>query len=387
MKPVYIVKNLAPWMIDELSVFATHTQFVLLLLRKQNSFYDNALNDLEAKGIEILIEPYSKIIDVKKLWFIMKFVFLNFKKLLWGYSAIIGWKSIIWFAKLDMTHFSEETKLHAQFATQPAIISLMLKMYFKRGLDYCFTFHAYDIYFKNKWMSLLVNNSIYAFSISDYNIQYITSSYPDSDLEKVKLARLGAFEVANTSIQKIGTVFTIGLLSWFTEKKGIIYLLEAVKNVYQQDKDIKLVLAGDGPLKGEYLKYIDEHNLSACVSYIGRVNSTEKPDFFRTIDAFLLPAISLRNDKDGIPVVLMEATSYGLPLISTNVSGIPEICINEFNGKLIEEKDVVALQEAIYALKSDFSLRQTFAKNSLVVFKKYNIQDNSLSKLKDMKWI
>ena len=93
-------------------------------------------------------------------------------------------------------------------------------------------------------------------------------------------------------------------------------------------------------MKHEFLDYVKLNKLSDRIFFVGKVKGESKDEFFRNLDAFVLPSISLKNDQDGIPVVLMEAIAYGLPLISTNVSGIPEICINNFNGYLIEEKNV-----------------------------------------------
>ena len=111
-----------------------------------------------------------------------------------------------------------------------------------------------------------------------------------------------------------------------------------------------------------------------------------KEDFFKTLDAFVLPAIIVPNDMDGIPVVLMEAISYGLPLISTEISGIPEICIDNYNGYLIEEKNVSKIVNAIINLNKNKKLRDKFSLNSIKLSNDYNIKINSKNKIVNLGW-
>lgn len=83
----------------------------------------------------------------------------------------------------------------------------------------------------------------------------------------------------------------------------------------------------------------------------------------------------------------MEAISYGLPLISTNVSGIPEICKNDYNVILVPEKDVNALITALNKLRKDQMLRSSFSRKSLELSFRYNIEINSRNKLYELGWI
>jgi glycosyltransferase involved in cell wall biosynthesis len=91
---------------------------------------------------------------------------------------------------------------------------------------------------------------------------------------------------------------------------------------------------------------------------------------------------------DGIPVVLMESISYGKPIISTDVSGIPEICIDNYDGKLIREKNVEEIVKAVEELSLDEKLRADLANNALdFAGKEYDLEKNSERKLQMMKWI
>ena len=160
-------------------------------------------------------------------------------------------------------------------------------------------------------------------------------------------------------------------------------MLEIKKRGYE---NIKLNLAGDGPLKGELEEYVKENNLHNTVKFIGKLKGKEKVDFYKEIDVFVLPSITLSKDKDGIPVVLMEAIAYSLPLISTKVSGIPEICINQYNGLLIEEKNISDLVNSIIYLYDNNHKIELFSSNSLILSNTYDIVKNSKEKMKLLTW-
>lgn len=383
----YIVKSLAPWMIDELLAISKLTKFDLILLRKQDEFYEESLKLLTENGVSIYVEPFSYNFLLRKIGVAFKFAFKNMNRFGFDYNGVSALKSIYWFLKLNLNSFSEKSNIHAQFATQSSIVSLLVKMFYSGQPRFSFTFHAYDIYGNNKWFDLLVLNCYKAFSISNYNIEYVKQKYGDSD--RIKLSRLGVFRSGIVNTKKENSEeFTIGLISWFIEKKGIINLLQAMKILKNKGiENIKLKLAGDGPLKESFMDFIAENDLNSTIEYIGKIKGEEKDKFFNSLDAFVLPSIKLKNDQDGIPVVLMEAIAYSLPVISSNISGIPEICVNDYNGHLIDDKSISQLADSILYLFENEGKRVQYSLNSAILSKEYDIELNSRTKAKSLDWI
>ena len=92
-------------------------------------------------------------------------------------------------------------------------------------------------------------------------------------------------------------------------------------------------------------------------TFVGPKSHTGVVERYANADAFVLPCQVLDNgDRDGIPNVIQEAMAMGLPVISTTVSGIPEVVENEVSGLLVQEKDPLALAEAIERLMDDPAL-------------------------------
>ena len=374
-------------MMDELVAFSEITKFNILFLRKQETFYDDKISLLEEKGIDIIYIRNWNNFPFPKLYFCLLFTIRHLLCFLNFYSFVYGIKSIAYFLKMDLKIFKkEQINLHCQFATQSAILGLMIKEYFNTNVSYSFTYHAYDIYVKNLWFNSLTANAGKIFSISNYNVEYIFKHYNITDRTKVHYSPLGVYTPKIIKTENAFDILKIGFLSYFVEMKGIKYLLPAIKELKKTGLSFIINIAGDGPLKKKMISYVEKNNLKGNVIFHGLIKNEKKDLFFRDLDVFILPAISKGMETDGLPVVLMEAVSYGLPVISTNISGIPEICINDYNGYLIEQKSVEEIVNALLKFSKNSIKWPEFSRNSLEISKKYNITINSNRKLNLLGW-
>lgn len=385
---LYIIKSLAPWMMEELIAFSRFSKFRIIFLRDVPDFYKNDLNVLNENGIEYYIKPFKYKFNFALFIYLIGFLLKNVNKLIGKQNMIWTLNSMFWFLFLDKDLLKKINTIHAQFASQAAIVAFFIKKRFKK--DYFFTFHAHDIYFNNKWFPLLVNESIFSFSISEFNIRYITNNYKKIDKDKIKLARLGVYlpEKVDTKKQQVDK-WVIGFMSNLEEKKGIPFLLEAFKIIHEQNpQKYELQIAGDGEYMTVIKQFIENNNLNNSIKILGRIRDQEKIDFYRQIDLFVLPSIRTKNDMDGIPVVIMEAISYAKPVISTNISGIPEICLDKYDGFLIDERNFKQLADSIQKIAESEERYEKFTLNSLELAKQeYDLVKNSKNKLKQMEWI
>ncbi|NJO87648.1 MAG: glycosyltransferase family 4 protein [Chloroflexia bacterium] len=209
-----------------------------------------------------------------------------------------------------------------------------------------------------------------------------------SKKDKVKLSRLGVQLPGKVNKKSYGKVI-LGFMSNLEAKKGIPYLMDAFKNLNDNHPGkFELWIAGSGDDMDFIINFVTENNLSEEVKILGRIRDEKKIEFYSDIDLFVLPSIRVPHDMDGIPVVLMESISYGKPIISTDVSGIPEICINNYVGKLIQEKNVEEIVKAVEELSFNEKLKEDLGNNSLdFAAKEYDLEKNSERKLQMMNWI
>ena len=133
-------------------------------------------------------------------------------------------------------------------------------------------------------------------------------------------------------------------LGAINEQKGIFDLAELICE-HKEEWTGRLVLhVGGNQETGRLLQYIQEHGLSTLILYEGWVSGDKKTELLNRSDAFILPSY-----VEGLPVSILEALSYGKPVISTPVGGIPEV-VNEHNGYLFEPGDRGALYAVLKSI-------------------------------------
>jgi colanic acid/amylovoran biosynthesis glycosyltransferase len=132
------------------------------------------------------------------------------------------------------------------------------------------------------------------------------------------------------------------------EKKGVEYGIRAVARVLPQHPQVEYEIAGDGPLKGDISRLISNLDVTDNVKLLGWRRQEEILELMQEADILLAPSVCAKDgDWEGIPVVLMEALALGLPVISTQHSGIPELVQDGESGFLVPERDVDALTEKL----------------------------------------
>jgi glycosyltransferase involved in cell wall biosynthesis len=131
-------------------------------------------------------------------------------------------------------------------------------------------------------------------------------------------------------------------------EKGQLLLLEALGQLKQRGLVCKLVLVGDGPLRGELEATIARLDLHNHVEITGWADSAQVRQAILEARALVLPSFA-----EGLPVVIMEALALGRPVISTYVAGIPELIVSEICGWLVPpgsiEELIIAMKKALQA--------------------------------------
>ena len=134
---------------------------------------------------------------------------------------------------------------------------------------------------------------------------------------------------------------TVLFVGRFAEKKGISYLIKAMKNV-----PAHLVLVGTGPLEDQLRKEAAQSNISC--EFMGARSHEELPTIYASADILCVPSVTAKNgDTEGMPTVIAEGMASGLPIVATRHGGIPAIVRNGENGYLVPEKNSDELAEKL----------------------------------------
>jgi colanic acid/amylovoran biosynthesis glycosyltransferase len=244
-------------------------------------------------------------------------------------------------------------RVHVHFAAELAEVGILLAELL--DVPFTVTTHAFDIFVPRKPLRLkrLLERASRIFTISDYNRDYMEALAGRAIADRIEVTRLGLdLELLPQRRARRTDVYRIlCTASGLVEKKGVPYLLEACGILLQRGVPLRCTIAGADPA-GEVLARLrsrsDELGLAGAVSLPGRVPSRELMAWVGEADVFALPCIHADSgDRDGIPVSLMEAMGIGAPVISTPVSGIPELIQDGDSGLLVPPRDARALADAL----------------------------------------
>jgi glycosyltransferase involved in cell wall biosynthesis len=137
------------------------------------------------------------------------------------------------------------------------------------------------------------------------------------------------------------------------ERKGVAYLLEAVSRL-AADREVRLVVVGDGPLRPELERHAARLGLGSHVEFLGFVSDERLRREYATCDICVLPAVrDSKGDVEGLGVVLIEALLHRRPVVASDTGGITDIVIDGRTGLLVPPGNVAALSVALARLMDD----------------------------------
>ncbi len=155
-------------------------------------------------------------------------------------------------------------------------------------------------------------------------------------------------------------LLTVTCISRLVPLKGVEVLLQAFACLEKRHPDLNLMIAGDGPLKGELIRLAAQLDIDGRVRFMGAFPPDELPEIMRKTDIVVLPSFT-----EGLPRSVLEAMAYGKPIVATAVGGIPELVAHGISGLLVSPGDPSQLAEALSALASDADLRFRMSQASL----------------------
>lgn len=146
-------------------------------------------------------------------------------------------------------------------------------------------------------------------------------------------------------------------------KKGFDVLVDALALLRDRGVDAELVIAGEsGDQDAELAAQVERLDLAGRVEMRGTVTQRELLELYRSSSVFALACRVVGDgDRDGIPNVLVEAMAAGLPVVSTSISGIPELVRDGENGVLVDQEDPVALADGLARIAADPAFAQRIA--------------------------
>jgi glycosyltransferase involved in cell wall biosynthesis len=250
--------------------------------------------------------------------------------------------------------------LHIHFAHVPTQIGMYAAA--MAGIPFTVMAHANDIFERGLLLARKAERATKFLTISEYNRAYLERIGVAA--EHLAVVRCGvSFPVREAVPSREGRLLPrIGTLGRLVEKKGVDVLIRALALLRERGHPVELSVAGDGPLRGELESLAASLGFGDSVRFEGNQPHAQVRGWMHDLDLFVLACKPDANgDMDGIPVVLMEAMSQQIPVVSTRLSGIPELVIDGETGLLAEPGDPADLAEQIERLLASPGLCQSLA--------------------------
>ena len=160
----------------------------------------------------------------------------------------------------------------------------------------------------------------------------------------------------------------VGYVGRLSAEKGLKYLIKALPFL-KSTSNIRLLIIGDGPERGELEELATKEGIQSKVIFGGFQPDVER--WIPSMDIFVLPSLT-----EGTPMALLEAMSFGVPVIATKVGGVPSVISDGRNGILVASADPIGLAEKIHILVENPILRKSIAVSSMdTIQKSFNLND------------
>jgi colanic acid/amylovoran biosynthesis glycosyltransferase len=239
--------------------------------------------------------------------------------------------------------------VHAHFANHPATVAWVVHRL--TGRPFSFTAHANDLFRTPPLLARKAHDAAFVVAISDYNRRLLLAQCADARVHVVHCgvdtARFAVAPAVTNGRRQVVCV------AGFEPKKGHRDLVAAFAAVARRRDDVDLLLVGDGPLRERVARDVHAAGLDGRTRFLGARSSDDVRDLLQDAAVFALPAKRDPTGRmDGIPVALMEAMASGVPVVTTDVSGIPELVAND-SGIVVAPGDRDAIARAIEELLDD----------------------------------
>jgi glycosyltransferase involved in cell wall biosynthesis len=248
--------------------------------------------------------------------------------------------------------------LHAPFASDACTVARLAARF--AGIPYSFTARAKDIFHESVRPDDLrrkLRDAAGVVTISRFHLDYLRRTYGPLAAHVQQIYNgldLEEFPY-RPPLDRPPVILGVGRL---VEKKGFADLVEACALLADQGRTFHCRIIGSGPLEEELRARVDRHGLQGRVELVGPLPQCEVAREMQQAAALAMPCVvGGDGDRDGLPNVIQEALALGTPVVSTDVTGIPEVVRDGETGLQVPQRDPAALAAALGRLLADPQLR------------------------------
>ncbi|MEK7727849.1 MAG: glycosyltransferase, partial [candidate division KSB1 bacterium] len=240
------------------------------------------------------------------------------------FGALAYWPKAVAFAhKMKQQGVAH---VHAHFCNHPTLVAFIIHRL--TGIPYSFIAHGSDLHKNRTMLGKKVATSAFALTVSKFNLEVLHSACDEPAKMKTRILHCGIDPEVFLPKEKTASNDKLRIIcvASFEEVKGHKHLVEACRLLHERGVEFVCDLIGDGPRRAAITAQIAAANLKERVIVHGSMKRNEVVRMLTAADVKVLASVPTAEGKrEGVPVVLMEAMACGLPVISSKLSGIPEL--------------------------------------------------------------
>ncbi len=266
------------------------------------------------------------------------------------FGGLALFPKIVYFARLMKDQ--GVTHVHAHFAHHPAAAALVIRRL--TGIPYSFTAHGSDLHRDRHMLREKVAEATTVVTISNYNKRIIVEHCGERFADKIVVIHCGIdvnrFQPPRQDApgRLLADPFSILCIGTLHPVKGHKYLIEACRLLRERGLNIRCHLVGDGPDRATLFKQAVAADLADRIYFPGQCEASQVARLLGNAHLVAAPSVPTRDGRrEGIPVAIMEAMASGVPVVASNLSGIPELVEDGSSGLLVPPGDATALADAI----------------------------------------
>jgi glycosyltransferase involved in cell wall biosynthesis len=252
--------------------------------------------------------------------------------------------------------------VHCHFSNHPAAAGFVIHRL--TGIPFSFTAHGSDLHVDRRMLCAKVAEAAFVVAVSEYNRDVIVQECGEEAREKVVLVHCGVDTEFFRPMELESNEGPLAILcvGKLHEVKGQTYLVEACRLLTEAGINLVCTVVGDGPDRAALARQIADSGLDGHVKILGERDRVQVAELLGEAHVLAAPSVpTKRGKREGIPVVLMEAMSAGVPVVASRLSGIPELVEDEVTGLLVPPRDPTALAHALRRLHDEPALRERLA--------------------------
>ncbi len=242
--------------------------------------------------------------------------------------------------------------IHAAWANGPATAAWVASLL--TGIPFSFSARAVDIFPPDGALAEKMRAAVFVRTESRATPAHLLRQAPDCGAKIWTIHSPLTLEHTDLALLRLEPPFRLLAVGRMVRKKGFEFLIRACALLASQGLDFRLDLVGSGPCQRRLIGLTRELGLQKEIRFPGFVPHHRVGVYYRRADLLVAPSlVRSKGDRDGLPNVIVEALSHGLPVVATDVSGIREAVRHNETGILVERADPMELAKAVHRMVSD----------------------------------